>query len=1068
MEAAIDANAPLDYVEFTVFPSQNRYEACACYANKKDKVMSGLLEHLVLHSAEIKALRLKGSNAKFRLSSPSEIANDNKWFTKSTLIRFLHIIGSANIFEVTNSLKNEISQLEEACKFHLSLHKKNVKSRLESAESDGNYSSGDEAMKAAEGSDASKNNLLQAIDSRLTALRGELTAAFDQAAGSRYSVGLIIDIEKFSRHIGSESFSESLHKYIELREGTGAVENSTHNVPESERVRSKEVNNCTSELFSSDMPVRYGVSPAKAAQVERQSLTESDESSFSSEEERPSAERSRTLARSASPRRSASPMRRVQIGRSGSRRATAITIKSLNFVPARERSFLPRDLDASDDDEQGSQNAPKQSENNVRISVQDAISLFERKQRDQTTDVQKARSMLNASIGPNKSVLRRWSSGMSESSSRCPQDVSTDDSVAEMQRENRETAHISSQSELKQDALEEYPADPCESDVKLNFPENGEFSPAVVQEETTIRTESINEKLTPSAEWSLQKEAELSELLMKMMETKPVKSRISAAPAGNKRQSMPSDQRGISYNQYKEKRDEKLRGEVGKKGAEKDKQFKMMQKILDAKKSQLASTKANDAGKKESIKKTQKEQKNIPEPANPKIKSPKAGIIKKVPSKPSSLPATRKSWPSMSAVKAPGPLPAKTPPATSQTSAVLVRRKSQPTQPVPRSSKIEKSQLQTKSVKSTPNDTNKSLGGATEKKQLPVTKPRKIAKSNGQTVPEDIASATKNSVPNKATKKSSVVPLESKPFLRKGSRAASNANPSVKKKVSPQEPLRKSEELTQVDETVKVPDSSDLVVQIEEREVGETQMEYETSVRSPQKLEDNEGFRQVERPADDAIDKVIQTELKPDDELESTISPTAWVEIEEHEDQPVTSGDHNCHQMAGLPAFAAPVGVSSPRVRHSLSQMLLEESSEPDVSDWGNAENPPQMVCHKDAPKGFKRLLKFGRKSKTDANSTGWSSPSVFSEGEDDAEDSKMFNKRSTENLLRKGSLYPKNNGHLKYSTDYEHSAQASMGKFDSPSLSQQIHEAHVSSSVITTKASRSFFSLSAFKGSSK
>ncbi|KAL0304000.1 UNVERIFIED_CONTAM: hypothetical protein Sradi_6268100 [Sesamum radiatum] len=174
-------------------------------------------------------------------------------------------------------------------------------------------------------------------------------------------------------------------------------------------------------------------------------------------------------------------------------------------------------------------------------------------------------------------------------------------------------------------------------------------------------------------------------------------------------------------------------------------------------------------------------------------------------------------------------------------------------------------------------------------------------------------------------------------------------------------------------------------------------------------------------------------------------------------------------QMVGSPAYIAPVEASSPRVRNSLSQMLLEESTESDVIAWGNAENPPPMVYHKDAPKGLKRLLKFARKSKNDANSTGWSSPSVFSEGEDDTEDTKFVNKKSAENLLRKQPFIPRTtatrkfpmimNTPISYVDDETNcvSAQANISKFNAQSLSQQLQDGHVSAPVTTTKGAREF-----------
>lgn len=1016
MEAAIDANIPLDHIEFDIAPSQNRYEACVCYENKKEKLTSGPLEHLLLHSEYIKALHLKGSNAKYKLYPPKN-PHETEWFTKSTTIRFLHIIGSENILDITNSLKNEISQLEEARRFHLSLYAKGREYQLQSGDSDVSRANGLESTTKAEDSDASKNELLRAIDLRLNALREELNTAFDQAAGSRYSVEEMTDLEKFANHFGSRDLSDSLQKHIELRHGAEAIEkSSSKHFSESDNVKSKAENNHRSKSAFSETTVKYGVSPAKAAQVERQSSTESDESSLSSEEEQPSVERSRPLVRSASPRRSASPMRRVQIGRSGSRRSTAITIKSLNYYPNIKSELDP-------------EHSSKRPENNARrMSVQDAINLFESKQKDQTVDNQKARS----SLGASKSVLRRWSSGMGEDSPQCPQDSSTE---IQNNVESTEVAYSSSESEAEAE------------DLKLDSSEKEECTSVVLQEET--RPTESTERLVASAEWGRQKEAELNELLMKMMQTKPVKSQ-TVVPPSSKRQSLPSEQRGGFYDHYKERRDEKLRGEASRKKTEKDKQFRAS---LDAKKPQNAS----DAGRKPNVKKLQKPQSSVSTiPANPKAESPRLGFVKKASPKASSLPSTRKSLPSMPLSGARGPSPAKTPASTTPT-----RRKSQPTTPVVSqpSTKVQTSHIQAKTVKLNEKDIKK-IPKVTEKKQPPAMKPRKIAKSKVQTAPEDLVSSAK---PSKMTKKSSVVPVESKPFLRKGSKTTSSVNPSLKKKVShPQEPLRKSEDPTLADDNPTVVKSYDILVLDEETEIGE--LEIQTGPQQSEDKEESISEVNLKHPAIDEVTyRVEEPELKEEAEEESTISPTAWVEIEEHEDNSII--DPIC-PMVESPVYKAPMKVSSPRVRHSLSQMLLEESSEPDVIDWGNAENPPAMVYHKDAPKGFKRLLKFARKSKTEASSTGCSSPSVFSEGEDDSEDSKFLSKRSSENLLRIATLHSMNNGHQKSSTDHDNPGQANIRKLNVQSLSHHIQEGNVSASVTTTKATRSFFSLSAFKGS--
>lgn len=818
-------------------------------------------------------------------------------------------------------------------------------------------------------------------------------------------------------------------------------------------VNNKDGNSQISEPVYSVQPVKYDVSPAKVAQVERQSSSESEESSsYSSGEDQAPAERSRAMIRSASPRRSASPMRRIQIGRTGSRRATALTIKSLNYFPAREKGLSQKDATTNGCEDERSEE-PKKLDNVGRMSVQDAINLFESKQKDQVADVQKRRSVADISVSANKSVLRRWSAGTGESSTQFLPDTVSEEFVglvpdSFVDREEIPTNSIEGKQEHNLSGGR-HSVETDEVGLRLETDDEGaSFEMSVQADSLLSQREETSEKITASAEWNRKKEAELDQMLTKMTGCKPVKY---GKPETGKNQNLPNDKRGGFYDHYKEKRDEKLRGENARKRAEKEAQFRAMQQILDERKAEMASTTANDFGQKPKnpLHRMQKSRKSPSTSETLKKEAPKPSVPKKVSSKASTLPAVRKSWPSTPPLRAAGASPAKTPtgispsPRSSGKSPVKTptgmssagttptRRKPQPTASLPRSNpKVEGLQQGEKNVKGTQTQVNnkRSLKKGNEKQQQTVTKSSKATKTKVLTSSGDYSAV----VPpgpgfySKATKKSSVVPLESKPFLRKGSGIGPGVGSTVNKtKVSSQseESPRNSKNQVQIQENESVVNASDLVDQQQQLDGGlvaleshDAEVEKETQVNSHQNLGDRENLDQVTADGDDNFQKTVESSLKIEGEEETAISPIAWVEIEEHQDSHIPS-DAIASQVTSTASIAPPVASSSPRVRHSLSQMLQEESSEPDSLEWGNAENPPAVVYHKDARKGFKRLLKFARKSsKGDANATGWSSPSAFSEGEDDAEEAKAVNKRNTDNLLKKATLHAKNYGQHKSS----------------------------------------------------
>ncbi|KAJ0101617.1 hypothetical protein Patl1_06805 [Pistacia atlantica] len=1128
MEGILDADTPLDYATIQIFPTQNRYEVFVCGDNKVEKLAVGPLEQLLPYIPALKPLHAEGSYSNFTIQPPGK-ASSSAWFTKSTLNRFLNIVASPDLVNITKVIEGETSQLEEARQFHLSLYVQG--NNIEAGEIDDCNSNGmapqTKSNVQASSSDTSKNELLRAMDLRISALRGELALAFKQAAGAIFSYEELANLAELLQHFGSADSNNSFCKALDtsqMSQSANLLDDDKTSLTYASRNDSARKTNFNSQMSKpslAETPVKYGVSPAKVAQLERQSSTESEESSDSGEENQTSVERSRALVRSAAPRRSASPMRRIQIGRTGSRRATALTIKSLNFLPARTLSH--RDVAADGSEEEGSEQTSKRIENNVRrMSVQDAINLFESKQRDQTADSQKKNCLTNASLIGNKSVLRRWSSGMGESSAQSQPQTDLDCSSPLIANDiaDRELlkASVEMNSESDHTSDGQTHVETAEVDVELERQEERASETINVQADAVVtQREDINERLTASAKWSRQKEVELNQMLKKMMESKPTKS---TKPSTSRNHNLSSEKRGGFYDHYKEKRDEKLRGENARKRAEKEAQFRAMQQILDERKAEMASKNVNDVGKKHPLQKPQKSIRNLPQSTNPKKETLKPAVAKKVSSKMPPLPSTRKSWPSGPSPRAAGISPAKTPGGISSAGTTPTRRKPQSAQSFPRAtSKMEQSKQQLRNVNETQANNERSLKGSNGKQQQAKAKSSKTTKAPVATASRDSSSPVpaKPSFYNKVTKKSSVVPLESKPFLRKGSRVGPAVGPAANKiKSSPQveDSLRNPENLVEPQEKEAVANAASLVMEHQEQDIVpvdhcDAAMKLETTVSSQQIRGEMENLDEPAADNDDGLKNMIESSSKVQAEEESIISPAAWVEIEE-EHHELPNACHDSTTQLASPANVVSIGLSSPRVRHSLSQMLQEESSEPDTSEWGNAENPPAMVYQKDAPKGLKRLLKFARKSKGDANSTGWSSPSVFSEGEDDTDESRAANKRNADNLLRKAALHAKNYGMQKssLSEDYEKnvdahlvSAQSNTSRYDAQN-SNKLHKGHVSAAAPTTKgqillsissasfshvlndssfpninsfqhpptchvsATRSFFSLSAFRGS--
>ncbi|KAL6648211.1 hypothetical protein ACP70R_012435 [Stipagrostis hirtigluma subsp. patula] len=1059
MEGEVASNVELDSAVFQVSSAQNRYEAIACINGKTELIASGPFDQLVLHLEDAKKSQSCSSSGTFKLSLTGD-GKGSSWFTKSTLERFLHIINSSDISKSVNGVLDEMSQLEETRKFHQSLHLKEQQTITSGALSGGLFGTGAIAQQGNVGPDSSsatKNELLRALDLRLTALKEEILVLLNRAVCTNMSAKELSDLSAFVQKFGTSEFSWLMRCMLvldcQLLELPTQESSATQKIDKGESAHKiRDI----SPQTNLQRPIANNVSPAKLAQVERESSTESDESSESSDEGEAIVERSRPVVRSASPRRSASPMRRVQIGRSGSRRSTAIAIKSLSYFPPSQRIPLDKDDDSSCTGE--TDQPPRKSDNNVRrMSVQDAISLFESKQKDQNPDSQNKKAGLFAT----KSVLRRWSAGMGDSLNKPEEKIAdptsgnkSDNMVSDMEKNEVE---MTAEQDIAANSVVTSEVEGLTSGVDFHGIKVSEVESAVSNnicaEQANSRQEESSDRAMSSAEWNRQKEAELNQMLMKMMQVMPGKfAGTNVAAAGLK---ATNQQKCGSDGKLRGKQDAKVRTEKVSRRPAKEANTKVLKETVGQNKSAVT-PKTGTAAEKRISPVPQRARRNSSPPVPPKEIASKT--LSKTPPrksspKPSPAPATRSSWSGGSLTRAAAATQkTKSSPGMTSTSTPTSRRRT-PTVPSSSqpSSKAERPLQPVKNKKESLTTTKPAIRGQEEKKAKTVTKTGRMAKISPASE-EKPSSGTKQSLHNKVSKKSSVVPLESKPLKKTTGISQSVSSGTVKSKVPQLDNSSKDTgSVTQAEDKEQSPMTTEPTTKVLEADLAQPAHDVDENLEIS--LDNDLNIEKTEKPASsltatEMSDQVEPStnEVQPPDE-DMGISSAAWVEVE-HQEQEVTDLSENVVAEDVSSPVVEPLPSSSPRVRHSLSQMLQADSNEPEIIEWGNAENPPAIVFQKDSPKGFKRLLKFARKNKGDNNANGWASPSVVSEGEDELEESKGTSDGL--NSSRRTFDGSKTNSIL--------SAQSTTGSFSS--LNSDKPRERPGATTTSTKASRSFFSL--------
>lgn len=258
--------------------------------------------------------------------------------------------------------------------------------------------------------------------------------------------------------------------------------------------------------------------------------------------------------------------------------------------------------------------------------------------------------------------------------------------------------------------------------------------------------------------------------------------------------------------------------------------------------------------------------------------------------------------------------------------------------------------------------------------------------------------------------------LDSKPFLRKGNGIGPGAGVTIGKlKASViSETLENEEEFDEL--AFEAEDSVDMAKEEEEEELetmviedcgdmenGKTRLSQGSDKTANSGSENGDSMRSLSQVDPASVAELRATEPSTFHSVGSLQdspggSPVSW-NSRIHHPFPYQ------HETSDIDASAdSPIGSPASWNSHSLTQ------SEADAArmrkKWGTAQKPIVVAnsshsqSRKDVTKGFKRLLKFGRKSRGTESLVDWISATT-SEGDDDTEDGRDAANRSSEDLRK-------------------------------------------------------------------
>ncbi|XP_078444910.1 GPI-anchored adhesin-like protein isoform X2 [Wolffia australiana] len=392
----MDSDTPVDFALFQLSPRRSRCELFVSKDGKTEKLAAGLFKPFLSHLKAAEEQETQSTRT-IKLDVERKRGHAGSWFHKGTLERFVRFVSTPEVLEVISTLDAETSQLEgakrtycEAIGDHLS-----------------RVSPGEVAKLDSTPADATKKELLRAIDVRLAAVKQELSAACARASAAGFTLESISDLRLFADYFGAQRLNIACSKFVSLCQR-----------------RPELISRPQNYRHQSSPPITWKAPPLPVTAFGPAERDVRGSSSSDMSIEDPEEAGSTTVFPS----------------------CTIANQKhnSLKKISSRTDSIQQQHKSSSSskiEEETSAELAAPPVELSRRLSVQDRISMFENKQKEQSGGKVGGRSELrrqssDLSSVVEKAVLRRWSGtsdmsldlsgGNSNSSSRKEMDVVSD------------------------------------------------------------------------------------------------------------------------------------------------------------------------------------------------------------------------------------------------------------------------------------------------------------------------------------------------------------------------------------------------------------------------------------------------------------------------------------------------------------------------------------------------------------------------------------------------------------------------------------------------------------------